>query len=1357
LSGFNVSQQLEKMKPRLDEIYAKNPEGRDTGIENTTCNLETYFQFMRQELGQPQSLSIPMIIYKAEKTDTGLTENPEFDWPCEKVTVEEIKESNHFTIFKKEDFINSIKEKINGLQPIISDAPLEKRLSNYIQKQRETSQVAANRKTLQLTVTLYLKPKTTTQLATQILDAQDNHGIIILCGEPGAGKSTSLKSLAYSSLDRKVIPVFIKLKEYYSASTLTEKLLRVGLNLQEIATNACKNLIFFLDGFDELEDKMAIKEIIDFIRPVGRIVISTRTHVYEKLAKELKDTIGPHIRYDINALIEEQIKSYFDTPDDYEFISQYPELLELCKNPLTLSLISEILPALKKENNLSTTINRYYIYKRFIQKLYYENEILIQHEHGIRPGFNLFQAFDYFNRLASLTTWNLKENVSLDPLMSAHYPHRAQLTENHETFVEYFISEIIFDEIKARSFYIIEKINFAEKISLIEFLCEKIQSLPEEEYINFIHTVITALQQPSHTACSANLATLLGKLEIPFSGLSFNDINFSGANVSGSIFHHARLKNANFKETTAVNLFMRNTECTGVDFNDTNFGEYPSYTHDKEITAFYPIHRDDTEFVFYAIAYEDKIELYQLGMEDDAGAFFTIHAPDDNEDADQEAITQLVMNHRDTPVYVKNKKIYFNTTEIYPADTDFNDDTEILHLRLTQNNDTPLEEQIEFYTHRSVYRYSIAQESVEKILDLPAFDEGIYTRFCLNPDLTKMACYTENTCAVFSIVNNSKIFEKKFNEDIIQADLISLKDGDGLCILFKNSEVIIINLTSKNILYNLKPQINLEHVKLSDSHKVMGSISHNYEWDWSAENYVPVESTLHFNVLPHLNQVIKNKSIHLTHSILHPQKPLLIHRSNNHVIEIQHLTTKQILQKFTALFEIIALDCFGDHIYILGPQQLIIWNFENGKTQEITFPENCWHDEYFTPPRFSFFSEKTFIIFDAHKFWYYNNTSQPMIEISNPNWVHFVSADRVILGHSLHSPINDDEAGEYTGICLQISEWNSHNLTLQEILSLETYACDVDESPLFELLNLQNNFLTIMGGGRRTIYRCNLSEKTHHEIGNLPGYDIQKISPTVFVCFSSGSQTSAERVAFYSIDETTEELTSFKPSFFQLSPEEDYENIALHFQWNHTLQLLMVYRTPNVSFWHIDLKNNFNATLVYDHRDALDLSDLNLNSVSIDALNDLLIDHANLAETQASLTEDTSFSVAKKISFTTAFSLPHFPTEIWLHILNYLSYSDRLFFSGVSQKCNAIANDPYLNNLYGPLLSSNDILLARKLITAYIKQLLINLMTYPLNESQPVEIKPSKVAPHLLTIGFFSGVKKLTVEYPVKYLNGLSY
>ncbi len=1351
LSGFNVTQQLEKMKPRLDEIYAKNPEGRDTGIENTKCNLETYFRFMQQELENPRELSIPMVIFKAEKPDTGLTEKPEFDWPCEKSTFIEIKKSDHFNIFEKPEFIASIKAEVAKHQPIASHVSLKKRLSDYKQSRLENASQEATQKMLPLFVTAYPKPNAEIVGATAILENNSDNKTIILCGEPGGGKSTTLKLLEPVALKQGYIPIVIKLKEYHSTHTITEKLLQTGLNLQEILTGACKNLIFFLDGLDELDDKTLINEIMSLLRPQGRIIISTRTHVYEKLGKETQDAIGPRIRYDLNALTSDQIKSFLESPEDYDFIAHYPEMLELCKNPLTLSLIHKILPELKKENDFSRSITRHEVYKRFIKKLYHEKKNLIQQENGIRPGFNLFEAFDYLNCESSLVAWKLKESINLNPSMVAHHIHRAQLTENHETFIEYFIAEIIFDEIQNRCFTILKKVDLAQKASLLDFLSEKIHGLPEQEYIKFIHIVITALQQPFNSTAAPNLATLLTKLEVPFSGLSFNEVNFSSANIAGNIFHKTALQNTDFKNANAMNVFMRNTDCSNSDFTETNFGEYPSYTHDKHITAFYPFHQDDTGYVYYTIAYEDKIESYQLGM--DENDYFSMTVPD--EDDGEEHEVRLLTMTGDTPVYVKNNKVYLYESQIYPDDTHFDDGTPIVELRLSQNNEIDSEEKIEFYTHKSIYQFNFAKNFLEKITELPPFNLEEYKAFHISPDLTKIAYYTENKCIIFDIPTRSTLFEKEFTESIQQITIISLKNSDALCILFKNSEVIIIDILSKNIVYNLKSQNSIENFKLSDNLKVMGSISHDYEFDCGLENYVPAASTLHFNILPCLKQKIKNSKLYLRYSKVHPQKPLIIHCSDNHTIEIQHLTTKHITQKFRTLFEIIAFNCWGDNIYILGSEELIIWNMQNGNTEKINFEKDSWHDEYFARPRFSFFSEQCFVIFDGDKAYFFNNGIAQNISLKNIDWVSLANINRIIMGHSAHTPINDYDDGDYTKISLHVSEWNTELNRVQEIITLASHPCSIEESPLFELLTREDNLLTFMGGGKRTVYCCNLEQKTSSEIGYLPGYDIQKIAPTLFVCFSAGSKDTSERVAFFKVTEKVEELNSFKPTFFHLSPDDDYQNIELNFQWNGTLQLLMVYRSAKVSFWHIDIENNCEATLVYDHRDSLDLAALNLERIGIDPLNDLLLHQANDTDTTPEMLT-TSFTLTEKKTFTDISPLPNFPNDVWLKILSLLSYSDRLSFSATSKKAYLMANDNHLNTLWGPLFSSNDISIAQKFITAYIKQLLINLMAYPLDETQPLEIKPSKITPHLLTMGFFSGGEKRIWDYPVKYIQTLS-
>ncbi len=1465
LSGFNVTQQLEKMKPRLEEIYAKNPEGLDSGIENTKCNLEAYFHFIQQELEHSQRFSIPLIVYKAEKTDTGLTDNPEFVWPCEGVKIIEISNSDHFTIFKQSEFITAIQSEINKLQPVASDIPLQQRLADYREKKLNASGHISEIEKFQLYVSRYPIPQTVPLLASEILNTEDQYKTIVLCGEPGSGKSTTLKSLEVIALKQKPVPVFIKLKEYSSPTAITEKLLQIGLTLQEIATAACTNLIFFLDGFDELDNKTTLLEISHLLKPLGRIVISTRTHVYEKLNIKSTHFFGSHLRYDLNALTENQIKLFLNNEKDFEFISQYPELLALCKNPLTLSLIKKILPEIQEAGYLNARFTRYEIYRRFIKKLYTEKEMLVRKEHGIRPQFDIQYAFEYLNREHSMVAWKLKEKPEINSLMKQHYVNQADVTENHETFIEYFIANSVFEEILSKNFCALSKINFTQKTSFVDFLCERIQNQPLEYYIKFIHILMIELQTNTDPQTSSNLGTLLTKLEVPFSNLFLRKINFSGADLSGGIFYGTDFKGAHFQEANVSYANFSHSNCENTNFYKTNFGQYPSVTFDTiYITAAMLLERGPDEPLLCAIAYKNHKGTTQIDIRGThegkhVEKLFSVFTKEKGD------INRLIISPKNLIGYVKNrnelfvgeadlssiqksvkeslsedgltltspKEIIFSGIKIYPYN---NDKTPIVELNLNENDD------IGFYTHRGCYAYDASSKNLKKIKSINHPTRNKYKLFCISSDLTKIAyAVIEDSddkevkkykCMVYNINSRECLFESDYTEEILE--LFFTKKNGFLCLRFDSTEnmygeeinrIVFLDLTSKNVVYHINRLSNVCHTYVSNDMSILLAISYD-EKEYRYACATMPETTFEFELLPReFNKPVFERKIDPKQTIarpkLHPQLPIIIYCPAPQQIQLQYLSSKNIFYRLNLPFKIICVEAYEENIYILGSRQLSVWRYENHTLLNIfsyTFDDHSWYrneiDDFVSlsesSPTFVFLSKQCFTIFNSAHAFYFNNSKVFMKKFKlNIHWIHFLDMEKLLVG------LSSDERLSYLGMdeeCeseLVAIEWNPVNNSRRKRLYISDH-CEKSNSPSreFKLVGLNNDTdtLTVLGGGGRTVYRYR-NEKDYENIGRLPGWNVLQIAPDLFASIDEDNEFREPYVVvkFFRLlgeneenefrDAPVQALSENEDNDFSDSSEDTASDesssgfgplikkineLTTSFEdldhdsndtltWQPLLQLLMMDGDQGIQIWHIDIQNNCSSTLVYHSKNHLNLKYINTAHIKVDALNKKMLEDAGLDhEIHLSNCEEYGVEIPEPKQFERSLKLLDTLTEEdkclslstingWLAIFNQISYTDRLAFSAVSKKYYAIANHIEINKHLGLILSSNDIFIVEKIVSAYIKQLLINLMSFPLDQTTPLEIKPSRVAPHLLTIGFFSGGKKHSWDYPVKLLEKTSY
>jgi hypothetical protein len=176
------------------------------------------------------------------------------------------------------------------------------------------------------------KDKTKTLL--EILDAE-SHNLIFL-GDPGAGKTTTLKYIAYKILyddtffqNRYKFPLIIRLKEINEKATLIEKLANqlgiyietpkseIQINKYEILLTSITNTInllqclVLLDGFDEIQSQSLKNEVLTDIDNLSSNLDETRIILTCRSADFYYNVSNFGI-YEIKPLEEKQVKLFIN-------------------------------------------------------------------------------------------------------------------------------------------------------------------------------------------------------------------------------------------------------------------------------------------------------------------------------------------------------------------------------------------------------------------------------------------------------------------------------------------------------------------------------------------------------------------------------------------------------------------------------------------------------------------------------------------------------------------------------------------------------------------------------------------------------------------------------------------------------------------------------------------------------------------------------------------------------------------------------------------------------------------------------------------------------------------------------------
>lgn len=177
----------------------------------------------------------------------------------------------------------------------------------------------------------------------KILDILNDTKRLVIIGEPGLGKTTTLQFIGYQmSLYNNHLPLYFPVKDYIGGQSLLQQIADFsGLELQIIENFQAKNnILFLIDGINEvliLQDSISLKnQIKALLREYSEcpFIITSRPSAYKNDFNIPVFELQPMSNAEIVDFIEKNFSS--TCIDLIAELSKHSKLKEICRNPLIL-------------------------------------------------------------------------------------------------------------------------------------------------------------------------------------------------------------------------------------------------------------------------------------------------------------------------------------------------------------------------------------------------------------------------------------------------------------------------------------------------------------------------------------------------------------------------------------------------------------------------------------------------------------------------------------------------------------------------------------------------------------------------------------------------------------------------------------------------------------------------------------------------------------------------------------------------------------------------------------------------------------------------------------------------------------
>ncbi|UUM20726.1 NACHT domain-containing protein [Mycoavidus sp. SF9855] len=490
--------------------------------------------------------------------------------------------------------------------------------------------------------------------------------VLLLLGEAGSGKTIFNRHLTlmlwaeYKRSPDTPIPLFIALAEHTPScqDLIRSYLLEQGFSAEAIEELKTERLVFILDGFDEIRDRIQAFYTQNKLDQWAnaKVIISSRPEylgpAYQSQFQKRGQTralqeywLSPISDDWMNVYIEKYIQhtqTRWDLEQYQSALNRLPTLKEAIRRPFLLRMALDLLPDLTESK--AQLITRIVLYDEFISRWWNRSEERLLHiqltkqekkaktklgqhlaEKGLRASGEMAVAL---TRKGVIQAFYDPERNEVEPeawrayfkkdaekrllLFNAPLIHQGQHYRFiHKSIQDYLVARVIcgprFSSAAPNADAVLNQYLLVDEPLILDFLVERVKQ--HSSFKAHLYAWIEASKEPDAPVeiGAANAITILVRAEVQFNGADLKGIRIPGADLSYGLFDYTEFQGADLSKVNGYGAWLRGVNLDGAYLKGLELGEKPTLEMQGSVLAccYSPDGR------WFAVAESNCIQLYE--------------------------------------------------------------------------------------------------------------------------------------------------------------------------------------------------------------------------------------------------------------------------------------------------------------------------------------------------------------------------------------------------------------------------------------------------------------------------------------------------------------------------------------------------------------------------------------------------------------------------------------------------------------------------------------------------------------------------------------------------------------------------